>query len=69
MEVLEVKKDIFTDPHYRGKHIVMIAGKVFSAKTGKEASKIFDRVTRRYPGKTPTITYVPKEDALILWLL
>ncbi|MDI6794375.1 MAG: DUF5678 domain-containing protein [bacterium] len=65
----EVKKDIFTDPDYRGKHIVMIAGEVFTAKTGKEASKIFDRVTKKYPGKTPTITYVPKEDTLILWLL
>jgi len=61
-----VKRDIFMDSHYRGKHIVMIAGKIFTAKTGKEASKIFDRVTKRYPGKTPSITYVPKEDALIL---
>lgn len=61
-----MKKDILMDPHYRGKHIVMIAGKIFIAKTGKEASKIFDRVTKRYPGKTPSITYVPKEDTLIL---
>ena len=64
-----MKRDVFANPHYRGKHIVMIAGKIFTAKTGKEASKIFDRVTQRYPGKTPTITYVPKEDALILCLL
>lgn len=61
-----MKKDIFMDPHYRGKHIVMIAGKIFTAKTGKEASKIFDRATKKYPGKTPLITYVPEEDALIL---
>lgn len=61
-----MKKDIFMDPNYRGKHIVMIAGKVFTAKTGKEASKIFDMVTKKYPGKTPTITYIPKDDALIL---
>lgn len=68
MEVTEVKREIFTNPHYRGKHIVMIAGKIFTAKTGKEASKLFDRATKKYPGKTPTITYVPKENALILWL-
>lgn len=37
-EMTEEKKDIFTDPDYRGKHIVMIAGKVFATKTGKEAS-------------------------------
>jgi len=66
MEVIEVKKGILMDSHYRGKHIVMIAGKIFTAKTGKEASKIFDRVTKRYPGKTPSITYIPKEDTLIL---
>lgn len=60
--------NILRDPRYRGKHIIMIAGKVFTAKTGKEASKIFDKVTKKYPGKSPTITYIPKEDALILWL-
>ncbi len=64
----EVRKLIFTNPLYRGKHIVMIAGKIFTAKTGRDASRIFNKVTRKYPGKTPTITYVPKEDALILWL-
>lgn len=61
-----MKKDIFAESHYRGKHVVMIADKVFTAKTGKEASRIFDRVTKRYRSKIPTITYVPKEDALIL---
>lgn len=62
------QKNIFTSQRYRGKHVILISGKVFSARTGKEASKIFDRVTKKYPNRTPTITYIPKEDTLILWI-
>ena len=61
-----MKKDTFSLNQYRGKHIIMIAGKVFSARTGKEASEIFHKVTKKYSGKKPTITYVPAEETLIL---
>ena len=57
----------FNNPKYKGRHLILIAGKVFSAKTGKEAAKIFDVVTKKYPGKIPTITYIPKNETLILW--
>ncbi len=57
------------NPQYRGKHIIMIKGKIYSAKNGKEATLLFDRLTKKYPSYTPTLAYVPKEDALILWLL
>lgn len=57
-----------SNPAYRGKHLIMIAGKIFIAKTGKEAARIFDRLTKKYCNQTPTITYVPKADTLILWL-
>lgn len=59
---------IFSNPRYRGKHLVIIAGKIFTASTGAQASRIFNKLTKKYPGKIPTITYIPKEDALILWL-
>lgn len=62
------RKNIFANPRYRGKHIIMIAGKVFSARTGRDAAKIFDRVTKKYAKHTPTITYISKEDTLILWV-
>jgi len=58
---------ISANPKYRGKHLVMIAGEVFAAKTAKEAVKIFDRLTKKYRNQTPTITYIPKADTLILW--
>lgn len=56
------------NPQYRGKHIVMIRGKIYTAKSGKEASVLFDKLTKKYPRYIPTLTYIPKEDALILWL-
>ena len=63
MDVLKV----MSNPKYRGKHLIMIAGKVFVAKTGREAVRIFNRVTKKYSNQTPTIAYVPKADTLILW--
>lgn len=59
-------KKIFQDPKLKGKHIVMIAGRIFAARTGKEAVKIFNKVTKQYPNQQPTVTYIPKEDSLIL---
>ena len=65
---LDISK-VMANPKYRGRHLVMITGKVFAAKTAKEARKIFDRVTKKYHNQTPTITYVPNVDTLILCLI
>lgn len=59
---------IMSNPRYRGRHIIAIAGKIFTAKTGTGASKILEKVEKKYPTETPAITYIPKEDTLILWL-
>lgn len=59
---------ILNNPKYRGKHVVVIQGKVFSAKTGKQANELLDRLEKKYPDETPAITYIPKTDTLILWL-
>lgn len=55
-----------SSPKYRGKHLVMVKNKIFTAKTGQEAAKIFREVIKEYPKEKPTITYVPKEGSLIL---
>lgn len=60
--------NVMSNPLYKGKHIVVIAGKVFTAKTGKEANKILDKLEKKYPNEIPAITYIPKADTLILWL-
>jgi len=59
---------IISNPRYKGKHVIVIAGKVFTARTGKEASKILSKVEKKYPREIPAITYIPKADTLILWL-
>ena len=56
-----------SDPRYRGFHVIVVAGKVFKAKTGEKASKILDEVRRKYPKEVPAITYIPDADTLILW--
>lgn len=60
--------NIMSNPKYKGKHIVVIKGKIFTAKSGKQVNKIIDRLEKKYPKETPVLTYIPKEDTLILWL-
>lgn len=59
---------IINNPRYKGKHVIVIAGKVFTARTGREAAKILTQVEKKYPREIPAITYLPKADTLILWL-
>lgn len=59
---------VMSNPKYKGKHVVVIGGKIFTAKTGNEANKLLDKLEKQYPHETPAITYIPKEDTLILWL-
>jgi len=57
-----------SNPAYKGKHVIVVAGKVFTAKTGEGASKILEEIRRKYPKEIPAITYIPDADTLILWL-
>lgn len=59
---------VFKNPKYRGKHIVLVDGKVYSAKTGEGASKILLNVRKKYPNIVPEIAYLPKATSLILWM-
>lgn len=60
-------RDIFSDPRYFGKHVVVVDDEVFVAKTGDEAVRILERVRKQYPQKKPILSYIPKEEALILF--
>lgn len=59
---------ILSNPRYRGKHVIIIEGKVHTAQTGKQANQLLDRLEKKYPHATPAITYIPKTDTLILWV-
>lgn len=60
--------DIFGNPHYRGKHIILAAGKIYTAKTGEGAATILRKIRKNHPGVTPEIAYLPKAHSLILWM-
>lgn len=59
---------VFADPKFKGKHVIVVGGKIFVAATGKQAGRILDKVHKKYPDETPAITYIPKSELLILWL-
>lgn len=60
--------DIFKNPRYRGKHVILAAGKIYSAKTGEGAAEILKKVRKENPGVTPEVAYLPKAHSLILWM-
>ena len=60
--------EIFKNPHYRGKHVILAAGKIFTAKTGDGAAEILKKIRQKYPGVTPEVAYLPKARSLILWM-
>ena len=65
MDTEGMKKNIlFGNPKYKGKHILLVEGKILVAGTWKKVSSSLDKVYQQ--GKIPTLTYVPKADTLIL---
>lgn len=53
-----------TKPEYKGKHLVLVEGKVVAAGTWGKVSQALKKIYDQ--GKTPLITYIPKADSLIL---
>ncbi|MBI3290550.1 hypothetical protein HYZ78_04095 [Candidatus Microgenomates bacterium] len=60
--------DIFKNPRYRGKHVILAAGKIYTAKTGEGAAAILKKVREKDPKIRPEIAYLPKAHSLILWM-
>lgn len=59
---------IFSNPRYRGKHVILAAGKIYTAKTGEGATKILEKIRKMRPDVTPEVAYLPKARSLILWM-
>lgn len=51
---------IFKNPYYRGKHVILAAGKLYTAKTGEGAAEILKKVRKEHPNVTPEVAYLPK---------
>ena len=60
--------DIFKNPRYRGKHVILAAGKIYTAKTGEGAAEILRKLEKSHPDITPEVAYLPKARSLILWM-
>lgn len=60
---------IYQNPAYRGKHIIIIGGRIYATKTGSAKTELLERLLKKYPKDTPVITYIPTEDSLILLAL
>ncbi len=60
--------DIFQNPRYRGKHVILAVGKVYTAKTGEGAAEILRKLREKQPDVIPEIAYLPKSHSLILWM-
>jgi len=57
---------VFSDPKYRGKHVVVSGGRVYSSATGVGMNKILDKPHKNHPKQTPHIPYVPKPRTVIV---
>src|SRR2546428_3099981 len=53
---------------YRGKHGILLRGKVYAPASGRELTRLFDRLVKEHPGDTPHLAYVPAAQTLVLLL-
>lgn len=60
--------DIFKNPRYRGKHVILADGKVYTAKTGDGVAEILRKLEKTHPDVIPEVAYLPKAHSLILWM-
>lgn len=51
---------------YRGSIVMVIGDQIFSTKRGASVAKIVDKIEKKFH-KRPLITYIPKEQTLILF--
>ena len=58
---------VYKNPKYKGRHIIIIGGKIYATKTGRAKTEILEKLLKKYPKEIPTITYIPTEDSLILF--
>lgn len=49
----------------RGKHVALLGKKVVAF--GDTAKEVLEKSRKKYPHRMPVLTYIPKEETLILW--
>ncbi len=62
-------RKVLRTPSYRGRHVILVHGKIYSASSRAEMRRLFDKAAKEFPGETPLLAYIPRADALVLVLL
>ena len=62
----QLLSEVYKNPRYAGKHVIIIGGKVYTTRTGVAASEMLEKLLKKYPNQVPNVTYIPKDDTLIL---
>ncbi len=60
-------KQFVKDQLNQGKHVILAAGRVYTAKTGEGAAEILRKLEKTNPNVIPEVAYLPKARSLILW--
>jgi len=52
---------------YQGKEVVVLGGKIYTfPKDDKKAGKLLNNLIKKFPGVTPTITFIPKPGTIYI---
>lgn len=60
--------EIFKNPKYRGRHIILVAGRIYTAKTGDGARELLRKLEKSHPNSIPEVAYFPRARSMILWM-
>ena len=59
-------QSLYLNPDYAGKYIIVIGDKIYAHRSSEKHNQTLEEVLVAYPQETPLITYIPKEETLIL---
>jgi len=64
----QILAQISNNPKYKGKQVIIIGDEVhvLSTKSKNTRAMLLTSLVNKYPSKTPLITFVPKDNVLIL---
>lgn len=63
LQTLEAHKE-----KYRGKNVIVIGKEIFPVENGEQAARLLEELRKKYPTKSPLLTYVMGEETYILCL-
>ena len=65
---LEYKTLQARENEFRGQNVIVVGNEIYPIKNGEHAARLLKELRRKYPKRTPLLTYVMGEETYILWL-